>query len=67
MFFLRGWPLIHPVFLFGEVGFGAANMFYDPADRDDLCLDHRRIAQMADAISRALAVDPRRLRAHANA
>ncbi len=44
-----------------EVGFGAANMFYDPADRDDLCLDPRRIAQMADAFSRALDVDPRRL------
>ncbi|MDO3936320.1 aminoglycoside phosphotransferase family protein [Salmonella enterica] len=43
------------------VGFGAANMFYDPADRDDLCLDPRRIAQMADAFSRALDVDPRRL------
>ncbi|MBH0391151.1 aminoglycoside phosphotransferase family protein [Salmonella enterica] len=40
---------------------GAANMFYDPADRDDLCLDPRRIAQMADAFSRALDVDPRRL------
>ncbi|MGH0293940.1 aminoglycoside phosphotransferase family protein [Escherichia coli] len=36
-------------------------MFYDPADRDDLCLDPRRIAQMADAFSRALDVDPRRL------
>lgn len=47
--------------LVGEVGFGAANMFYDPADRDDLCLDPRRIAQMADAFSRALDVDPRRL------
>ncbi|MGV3983409.1 aminoglycoside phosphotransferase family protein, partial [Citrobacter freundii] len=34
---------------------------YDPADRDDLCLDPRRIAQMADAFSRALDVDPRRL------
>ncbi|WP_407208849.1 aminoglycoside phosphotransferase family protein [Citrobacter sedlakii] len=34
-------------------------MFYDPADRDDLCLDPRRIAQMADAFSRALDVDPR--------
>ncbi|HFU8704939.1 TPA: aminoglycoside phosphotransferase family protein, partial [Escherichia coli] len=30
-------------------------------DRDDLCLDPRRIAQMADAFSRALDVDPRRL------
>ncbi len=58
MFSSRGWLVIDPVGLVGEVGFGAANMFYDPADRDDLCLDPRRIAQMADAFSRAL---PRRL------
>ncbi len=49
MFSSRGWLVIDPVGLVGEVGFGAANMFYDPADRDDLCLDPRRIAQMADA------------------
>ena len=61
MFSSRGWLVIDPVGLVGEVGFGAANMFYDPADRDDLCLDPRRIAQMADAYSRALDVDPRRL------
>ena len=61
MFSSRGWLVIDPVGLVGEVGFGAANMFYDPADRDDLCLDPRRIAQMADAFSRALDVDPRRL------
>ncbi|WP_075271625.1 APH(6)-I family aminoglycoside O-phosphotransferase, partial [Mannheimia haemolytica] len=54
MFSSRGWLVIDPVGLVGEVGFGAANMFYDPADRDDLCLDPRRIAQMADAFSRAL-------------
>ncbi len=51
MFSSRGWLVIDPVGLVGEVGFGAANMFYDPADRDDLCLDPRRIAQMADAFS----------------
>ncbi len=39
MFSSRGWLVIDPVGLVGEVGFGAANMFYDPADRDDLCLD----------------------------
>ncbi|EDY6095278.1 APH(6)-I family aminoglycoside O-phosphotransferase [Acinetobacter baumannii] len=61
MFSSRGWLVIDPVGLVGVVGFGAANMFYDPADRDDLCLDPRRIAQMADAFSRALDVDPRRL------
>ncbi len=36
MFSSRGWLVIDPVGLVGEVGFGAANMFYDPADRDDL-------------------------------
>ncbi|MER2720480.1 aminoglycoside phosphotransferase family protein, partial [Escherichia coli] len=33
MFSSRGWLVIDPVGLVGEVGFGAANMFYDPADR----------------------------------
>lgn len=57
----RGWLVIDPVGLIGEAGFGAANMFYDPVDRDDLCLDSERIAQMAVAFSKALNVDPRRL------
>ncbi|WP_209855316.1 APH(6)-I family aminoglycoside O-phosphotransferase [Rhizobium herbae] len=57
----RGWLVIDPVGLIGDVGFGAANMFYDPADRDDLCLDPRRIAQMTDVFSRTLDIDPRRL------
>jgi streptomycin 6-kinase len=61
MFSGRGWLVIDPVGLVGEVGFGAANMFYDPPDRDDLCLDPRRIAKMTDTFSRALDVDPRRL------
>lgn len=57
----RGWLVIDPVGLIGEAGFGAANMFYDPADRDDLCLDPRRIAFMAQAFAKALDLDPRRL------
>lgn len=57
----RGWLVIDPVGLIGDLGFGAANMFYDPADRDDLCLDPRRIAQMTDVFSRTLDIDPRRL------
>ncbi|KJF74573.1 APH(6)-I family aminoglycoside O-phosphotransferase [Agrobacterium arsenijevicii] len=57
----RGWLVIDPVGLVGEVGFGAVNMFYDPADRDDLCLDPQRIVKMTDAFSRSLDVDPRRL------
>ncbi len=60
MFSSRGWLVIDPVGLVGEVGFGAANMFYDPADRDDF-------VSILDALhrwrthSRALDVDPRRL------
>lgn len=57
----RGWLAIDPVGLAGEIGFGVANMFYDPADRNDLCLDPGRVAQMADTFSRALSLDPRRL------
>ncbi|MGG6708072.1 UNVERIFIED_CONTAM: hypothetical protein ITH57_25435, partial [Salmonella enterica subsp. enterica serovar Weltevreden] len=61
MFSGRGWVVIDPVGLVGELGFDAANLFYDPADRDDLCLAPRRIAQMAGAFSGALDVEPRRL------
>ncbi|MDI6993196.1 aminoglycoside phosphotransferase family protein, partial [Escherichia coli] len=46
---------------FSEVGFVPANQLSDPADRDDHCLDPRRIAQTAHAPSRTLDVDPRRL------
>ncbi|HVE52230.1 MAG TPA: aminoglycoside phosphotransferase family protein [Ramlibacter sp.] len=57
----RGWLVIDPVGVAGEAGFGVANMFYDPAGREDLCRDPARIASMADAFSRALHLDPRRL------
>uniref|UniRef100_UPI0013ADF96F aminoglycoside phosphotransferase family protein n=1 Tax=Escherichia coli TaxID=562 RepID=UPI0013ADF96F len=57
----RGWIVIDPGGLVGGVSLGAADMFGEPDDRDDICLDPRRIAQMADALSRALDVDPRRL------
>uniref|UniRef100_UPI000CE2DD85 aminoglycoside phosphotransferase family protein n=1 Tax=Escherichia coli TaxID=562 RepID=UPI000CE2DD85 len=61
MYSSRGWRVIEPVGLVGKVGCGAANMFYDPADRDDRCLAPRRLSQIADAFFRALDVDPRRL------
>ncbi|NVD42268.1 hypothetical protein HT585_25685 [Ensifer sp. HO-A22] len=57
----RGWLVIDPVGIVGDIGFGAANMFYDPADRDDLCLDPRRTAFMAEAFRKTLQEDPRRL------
>ena len=34
----RGWLAIDPKGVIGDPGFDAANMFYNPLDRDDLCL-----------------------------
>lgn len=61
MFSSRGWLVMDPVGLVGEMDSGVVNMFYDPADRNDLRLNPRRIAQMADAFPRTLDVDPRHL------
>lgn len=61
----RGWLIIDPKGVLGDPGFDAANMFYNPLDRDDLCLDPKRIAGMAEIFSRTLRQDPRRLLDHA--
>lgn len=61
----RGWLVIDPKGVLGDPGFDAANMFYNPLDRDDLCLDPSRIAGMAEVFSRTLRQDPRRLLDHA--
>ena len=61
----RGWLAIDPKGVFGDPGFDAANMFYNPLERDDLCLDHERIAGMAEVFSRTLRQNPRRLLDHA--
>lgn len=57
----RGWLVIDPKGVLGDPGFDAANMFYNPLDRDDLCLDPARIAGMADVFARALGQSPHRL------
>lgn len=61
----RGWLVIDPKGVLGDPGFDAANMFYNPLNRDDLCFDPTRIAGMAEVFSRALRQDPRRLLDHA--
>ncbi|MGL4290180.1 MAG: aminoglycoside phosphotransferase family protein [Phreatobacter sp.] len=61
----RGWLVIDPIGVVGDPGFDAANMFYNPLDRDDLCRDPQRIAAMAEAFSRVLGQSPRRLLDHA--
>jgi streptomycin 6-kinase len=57
----RGWLAIDPKGVLGDPAFDAANMFYNPLERDDLCLDPERIAGMAVIFSRSMAIDPRHL------
>ncbi|MDH7785149.1 streptomycin 6-kinase [Ochrobactrum sp. 19YEA23] len=44
----RGWLAIDPHGLVGDAAFDAANIFYNPLDRDDLCLDLDRAKRMAE-------------------
>jgi len=61
----RGWLAIDPKGVLGDCGFDAANLFYNPLDRDDLCMAPDRIAHMAAVFSRGMGHDPRRLMDHA--
>ncbi|RCS21953.1 3'-kinase [Phyllobacterium salinisoli] len=44
----RGWLAIDPHGLVGDAAFDVANIFYNPLDRDDLCLDLARARSMAE-------------------
>ncbi len=44
----RGWLAIDPHGVAGDAAFDAANIFYNPLDRDDLCLDLERARGMAE-------------------
>jgi streptomycin 6-kinase len=61
----RGWLAIDPKGVLGDPGFDAANMFYNPLDRDDLCLDPERITSMAETFARTLRQDIRAILDHA--
>ncbi|QKC77803.1 aminoglycoside phosphotransferase family protein [Mesorhizobium erdmanii] len=61
----RGWLVIDPKGVLGDPGFDAANMFYNPLERDDLCLDPRRIAQMAEVFADTLGQSPVAILDHA--
>ena len=65
LFGQRGWLAIDPKGVIGDPGFDAANMFYNPLDRDDLCLDPRRIAHMAEVFGKTLEQSPRAILDHA--
>jgi streptomycin 6-kinase len=61
----RGWLAIDPKGVLGDPAFDAANLFYNPLDRDDLCLDPKRITRMAETFSKTLGCDPRHILDHA--
>ncbi|MEZ2332317.1 aminoglycoside phosphotransferase family protein [Mesorhizobium sp. RCC_202] len=61
----RGWLAIDPKGVLGDPGFDAANLFYNPLDRDDLCLDPRRIGHMAEVFGKTLGLSPRAILDHA--
>lgn len=57
----RGWLVIDPKGVYGDPAFEAANVFYNPLDRDDLCVDPARIARLAETFSGVLGQSSRRL------
>ncbi|RWE39789.1 MAG: 3'-kinase [Mesorhizobium sp.] len=61
----RGWLVIDPKGVLGDPGFDAANMFYNPLDRDALCLAPERIADMAEVFARTLGQSPAAILDHA--
>ncbi|ESX24947.1 aminoglycoside phosphotransferase family protein [Mesorhizobium sp. LSJC264A00] len=60
----RGWLAIDPKGVLGDPGFDAANLFYNPLGRDDLCLDPER-AHMAEIFARTLGQTPAAILDHA--
>ncbi|WP_139975633.1 MULTISPECIES: aminoglycoside phosphotransferase family protein [Brucella/Ochrobactrum group] len=54
----RGWLAIDPHGLVGDAAFDAANIFYNPLDRDDLCLDLERAKGMAEHLAPVIQCEP---------
>ena len=54
----RGWLAIDPHGVAGDAAFDAANIFYNPLDRDDLCLDLERARRMAEHFAPIIGRDP---------
>lgn len=50
----RGWLAIDAHGLCGDAAFDCANLFYNPLDRDDLCLDGRRALVLAETLSEVI-------------
>lgn len=50
----RGWLAIDPHGLCGDAAFDCANLFYNPLDHDDLCLDAQRALTIATTFSEVI-------------
>lgn len=61
----RGWLAIDPKGVMGDPGFDAANLFYNPLDRDGLCRSDERIAFMAHVFADTLQQDAATVLDHA--
>ncbi|SDP59580.1 streptomycin 6-kinase [Phyllobacterium sp. YR620] len=61
----RGWLIIDPKGLLGDPMYDAANMFYNPLDRQDLRASETRVATMARTFSRAFDRDIRTILGYA--
>lgn len=57
----RGWLVIDPKGLYGDMGFDTSNMFYNPLNQTDLTADPARIANMAESFAKALNQSPRHI------
>ncbi|GAA0613017.1 aminoglycoside phosphotransferase family protein [Paenochrobactrum glaciei] len=57
----RGWLVIDPKGLYGDMAFDVANMFSNPLHQTDLTADPKRIANMAECFAKALKQSPRHI------
>lgn len=63
----RGWLAIDPKGLYGDPAFDAANLLYNPLERDDLCLDPQRLQRRAQTYAYALQLELPQILAYAYA
>lgn len=63
----RGWLAIDPRGLLGDPAYDAANLLYNPLERDDLCLDPRRLRARTASYAAALRREPAEILAWAYA
>lgn len=57
----RGWLVIDPKGLYGDMAFDVANMFSNPLHHTDLTADPKRVANMAECFAKALHQSPRHI------